>query len=106
MGAFAICIRPLEGFGEVQITALKGKSGACHETGLTCTGQTSSYTTTRARISPLAATTLRPTAGSAGKKNATRVDAPAEDVELLGRRRRRHWNAGEIAQVEARGVPE
>lgn len=58
------------------------------------------------RISPLAATTLRPTAGSAGKENATRVDAPAEDVELLGRRRRRHWNTGEITQVEARGVPE
>lgn len=33
MGAFAICLRPLAGFQEVLITALKGKMGACYETG-------------------------------------------------------------------------
>ncbi len=37
MGAFAIYIRPQEGFGQVRITALKGKSGACHETGRSAT---------------------------------------------------------------------
>jgi len=33
MGAFAIGLRPLADFQEVQITALKGKAGACFETG-------------------------------------------------------------------------
>ncbi|MBM4149609.1 MAG: hypothetical protein FJ224_11305, partial [Lentisphaerae bacterium] len=33
MGAFAICLRPLADFAEIQITALKGKAGACFETG-------------------------------------------------------------------------
>ncbi len=33
MGAFAICLRPLAGFQEILIAALKGKVGACFETG-------------------------------------------------------------------------
>lgn len=37
MGAFAICLRPLAGFVDVQITALKGKVGACFETGRSAT---------------------------------------------------------------------
>ena len=37
MGAFAICLRPLAGFEDVQITALKGKVGACFETGRSAT---------------------------------------------------------------------
>ena len=37
MGAFAICLRPLAGFQEVLITALKGKVGACFETGRSAT---------------------------------------------------------------------
>jgi len=39
MGAFAICLRPLADFAEIQITALKGKVGACFET-----GRSASYT--------------------------------------------------------------
>jgi hypothetical protein len=37
MGAFAICLCPLADFREVQITALKGKVGACFETGRSAT---------------------------------------------------------------------
>jgi len=37
MGAFAIYLRPLTDFQEVQITALKGKVGACFETGRSAT---------------------------------------------------------------------
>ena len=37
MGAFAICLRPLADFQEVLITALKGKVGACFETGRSAT---------------------------------------------------------------------
>jgi hypothetical protein len=37
MGAFAIRLRPLADFLEVQITALKGKVGACFETGRSAT---------------------------------------------------------------------
>src|SRR5450830_1936690 len=33
MGAFAICLRPRTEFQEVLIGALKGKAGACFETG-------------------------------------------------------------------------
>jgi hypothetical protein len=36
-GAFAICLRPLAGFQEVLIAALKGRAGACFETGRTAT---------------------------------------------------------------------
>ncbi len=36
-GAFAICLKPLAGFDEVLVTALKGKAGACFETGRSAT---------------------------------------------------------------------
>src|SRR5450830_1412330 len=37
LGAFAICLRPLAEFQEVLIGALKGKVGACFETGRNAT---------------------------------------------------------------------
>jgi len=37
LGAFAICLRPTADFQEVRITALKGKVGACFETGRSAT---------------------------------------------------------------------
>ena len=32
-GAFAVCLRPVDGFRAVRIAALKGKSGPCYDTG-------------------------------------------------------------------------